>query len=109
MKCRLGYISNSSSASFIVNKNHLNEEQIDAIKHHIEYAIAHNIVCDKCNSSNHSPSDAWTIRETDTEIIGETSMDNFYMWKFLEAIGINLKDVDIDAENYFEELRDRRY
>lgn len=42
MKTRNGFVSNSSSSSFIIKKKFVTGEQIEAIKNHIEYANAHN-------------------------------------------------------------------
>jgi len=38
MKIRIGFVSNSSSSSFVVSKKHLSLDQINKIKKHIEYA-----------------------------------------------------------------------
>jgi hypothetical protein len=39
MKIRSGFVSNSSSSSYIVQKKNLSEEQIDMIKNHIDVCL----------------------------------------------------------------------
>ena len=73
MKTRNGFVSNSSSSSFIICKNLLTEWQIEAIKNHTS--------SDEYNR--------WYISEDDIYIYGSTSMDNFDMREFLCMIGIN--------------------
>jgi hypothetical protein len=84
MRIRMGFVSNSSSASFVINKKHLPKEVIDAIKDHYDYAHKHNFKC--IDSEFSSPSDKWAIEETETELRGSTSMDNFDMQMFIEEL-----------------------
>ena len=85
MKTRNGFVSNSSSSSFIISKNVLNEIQIDAIKNHASNLYFKRSGCDKY--------DAWNISEDDLFIYGSTSMDNFDMEKFLSIIGVDLNTI----------------
>ena len=92
MKIKTDFVTNSSSSSFVLNKNELSELQIIAIKNHIEMAkIMH-----EQNPKRYDFGwfDEWGIKETETEIKGFTSMDNFDMGLFLDTIGI--KDVKFD-------------
>ena len=76
MKIRNGFVSNSSSSSFVISKYYLSEFQIRKIKNHISYLV---------NDGPFSPSkeDEWGIEETEAEIKGFTTMDNFDMYAFL--------------------------
>jgi len=42
MKIRLGFVSNSSSSSFVLDKNGMTNEQIDAIKNWVDKVNYHN-------------------------------------------------------------------
>jgi len=106
MKVRGGFVSNSSTSSFIIDKDKLNEEQIDAIWNHIEYSKENDI---HCFSTDYK--DEWNIVEGDDIIGGETTMDNFDMMTFLKSIGVNMDDVGIDGQyefNIYHELNDIR-
>jgi hypothetical protein len=82
MKTRQGFVSNSSSASFIIAKRHLTEDQIDKVIHYNKYM------------ENFNPSwDYWSIFDNGVEIEGDTIMDNIDMDEYLESIGIDLKTV----------------
>ena len=99
MKTRQGFVSNSSSSSFIIDKKFLSPDQLDKIRRHTEAAVELNKqeVARRSkdeeyeNSYDRVPlldSDyPWDIEETDAEITGNTSMDNFDMREFLIAIG----------------------
>jgi hypothetical protein len=89
MKIRQGFVSNSSSSSFIIGKSKLSLWQIDLIYNHIEVAKARFPQIVWCNRD-----DEWNILETVDYIKGETSMDNFDMEKFLWLIGINNNDIE---------------
>ena len=80
MKIRGGFVSNSSSSSFIVPFAALSENQIERIENHKNLLD---------NLSN-----AWEI-ETDTNVqgskflTGQCDMDQFDMEDFMKEIGIN--------------------
>ena len=112
MKLRQGFVSNSSSSSFIIDKKHLSTEQIRAIKNHLEVGKIYfkNLsalktelsdigfrFCEFDNSQKYNLFDfdcgfdkycAWDIEETDTQIKGCVTLDSFDMDPFLLLIGV---------------------
>jgi len=95
MKIRKGYVSNSSSASFVIKKKHLTEEQLEAIRDHYNYAVTRFYDLDTawCNEG-----DSWHLKEDEKKIYGETSMNNFDMREFLQAIGVPLEHIGYDGD-----------
>ena len=91
MKIREGFVSNSSSSSFIIKKKDLSYEQMDNIRNHIE-------VGKRLGIEYADPEDAWTIHETDSEISGCTIIDNFRIEELFRAIGV--KDENITWGEY---------
>jgi hypothetical protein len=88
MKIRLGFVSNSSSSSFIIGKSKLTVFQLEQIKNHMEIAKVLNI------DTYYDEWNRWDITEEDDYIKGFTNMDNFDMETFLRKIGV--KDGDIE-------------
>ena len=74
MKVRNGFVSNSSSSSFVIPIKALDEGQIELIKNHIAV------------SPNEDSGDAWSIYLNDNCLRGYTHMDNFDMRRFLERV-----------------------
>lgn len=85
MKVRRDFVTNSSSSSFVINKKHLDQEQIEAIHRHSE--IGEELGIDYSE-------EAWFIEENRYYIGGYTYMDNFSMEEFLEKIDVNAKDIE---------------
>jgi len=79
MKIRTGFVSNSSSCSFIIDKTKLSELQQIAIRDHI-------MIGSKLNIEYACEEDAWEVREDDCYMRLSTFMDNFDMDEFLRRI-----------------------
>ena len=93
MKIRTGFVSNSSSTSFIVSKRVLSEEQIVAIRDHIAYSSKNFPQIGWADKDQY-----WNIDETDEQMRLYTGMDNFDMHEFLLALGV--EDDNIKWEDY---------
>lgn len=76
MKTRLGFVSNSSTSSFIIPRQHLSDAQIEMIRDHIN--IGKEVGAYSADNDN-----AWHIAVTEHSISGYTFMDNFDMGHFL--------------------------
>lgn len=81
MKIRIGFVSNSSSSSFIIKKWYISAYQADKIRNH------------SLSGLEYADTDAWSINEDEETISGRTFMDSFDMHNFLESIGINMDNV----------------
>ena len=81
MKTRVGFVSNSSSSSFLVYKKNISITQLYMIRNHIEAARE---LLDWATSKE----DEWDITETVGEVRGSTTMNNFDMEIFLEELEI---------------------
>jgi len=70
------------SFGIVVDKRDLTEENLDAIRNHIRYALNHNLF------GNIDEDDSWEINETADYFYLDSSMGNFNMYSFLTKIGI---------------------
>lgn len=81
MKTRTGFVSNSSSSSFIIQLDEISVAQLNKIQNHIQFGRKLGI--NWCSDHN-----AWSIDVNGNEVRGETFMDNFDMAEFLTRIGV---------------------
>lgn len=84
MKKRLGFVSNSSSSSFVISLADISAKQLGKIMSHTEVSKG---------ISGEYDEDAWEIEVFENTIRGSVFMDNFDMSHFLREIGV--KDEDI--------------
>jgi hypothetical protein len=92
MKTRTGFVSNSSSSSFIISKSKLTDLQVLQIQNHFEISKHSGFG----NPDNYELNnyDEWEITERDGNILGVCAMDNFDMNNFLGSIGVKSKDIN---------------
>ena len=88
MKIRHGFVSNSSSSSFVIPKAALSEIQLLIIRNHIK-AAQFLATLDKETLEPLEYDDIeWVISENAGQISGTTCMDNFDMRWLLDQIGV---------------------
>lgn len=115
MKIRSGFVSNSSSASFVIPLSDITEKQIQLIKDHIKesfergfYSVEdildiqkwrgfynerdqERFLCGSINPLELIKPDEWDIRIEGIDLCGDTGMDNFDMYDYFQAIGLKDK------------------
>ncbi len=78
MKIRKGFVSNSSSSSFVISLNNITATQLKMIEDH--YKISELL----------DDGDRWTINSNGSVVTGYTWMDNFDMCSFLaDVVGVS--------------------
>ena len=88
MKFRTGFVSNSSSSSFMIPRRYVSDDQLEKIYNHMSHGKIHDdyygfVGCyDDYNS--------WGIGDDENYVTGSASMDNFSMYTYLtKFLGIN--------------------
>jgi len=90
VKKRIGFVSNSSSSSFVIPLSEISGEQLQKILNP-EYNTQ------GYGDKSSFPYTWYTSVDEDSNIVtGNTSMDNFDMHKYFETIGINMDTVTWD-------------
>jgi hypothetical protein len=87
MKIRNGFVSNSSSSSFVISKDELTYKQIQQIYDYSSEAQKHSEYYDFGCVDNY-----WSISENEYYISGYCDMDNFDMYEYL----VNFMKIDKD-------------
>lgn len=87
MKTRLGFVSNSSSASFIVKKAGLTPSQVYILENYVEAAM-------KSSLDWPDEADSWSMTEYANHYEFRTSMDNFSLNEFFVSMGIKVESYD---------------
>jgi len=78
MKIRNGFVSNSSSASFVLANNNISESDFEAIKSVIRSYMSQD------DFKRYGYSDSWHIYMEDDTIKGDTVMNNECLEEFLK-------------------------
>ena len=82
MKTRMGFVSNSSSSSFVIKLSDLTGAQVSAIENHSRMTDLGESF-EQCEEGQQ-----WRIHIGIYDIAGYTDMDNFDMRAFLRVIGV---------------------
>ena len=104
MKIRSGFVSNSSSASFIIKRRKVSEDQIEKILSYTECGKQDKCKdpekrCDGCSEDIFEDNDeGWDIDIDDDFVKGDTIMANFNMINYLvDVVKIPLKDISFES------------
>lgn len=124
MRIRKGFVSNSSSCSFIIPKSELTETQRKAMLNVKEVANKINTQFERVEIEGGDffrtfaveyfeedwNGDRGKIWETEDEIKGVTSCDNFGMFEYMKAIGLDTSKIQIsdDYGKLWEEVNTER-
>jgi len=88
MKVRVGFVSNSSSSSFVLQKEHVTPAQLKLIRNHIHKARKLNQELSKGDQFYVRDSDVWHLYETEKTLEGSHYIDNFDMEKYFRLLGL---------------------
>jgi len=95
MKIRAGFVSNSSSSSFVLCREFLNKKQEEAINLHIEKARVFEKKHGNIAIFGHTDDrDKWKVMWGNHIVTIETDMDNFDMPAWLDHIGVPIRAID---------------
>jgi hypothetical protein len=105
MKIRTGFISNSSSCSFIINRHSVSNEKIEQIKQYVdcgnlEKCRESSTRCIGCRDDFWEYNDqCWGIETTNETISCETSMANFDLYSYItRVLEINPRDIMVQED-----------
>lgn len=95
MKIRAGFVSNSSSSSFMIPLSALSAVQVQQIQNHIEVSREMKMGLYTGGPDEEFPGlpADWDIEVKTHALEGYTTMDNFDMGTFLKNIGVDEENV----------------
>ncbi len=106
MKTRNGFVSNSSSSSFVISLDDLTEAQVRQIRDHENSLTFRKHVSDRVTESKEpgayhwdGTQDGWEVKEVDNRLWVYTAMTNFDIEPFLfEEMGLSRETVKDEGD-----------
>lgn len=99
MKKRYGFVSNSSSSSFVIRLEDISEKQLEKIVNHHNSSGWKKQNEEWIKEYEHlllSERDVWTIKIGAKKVLGYVNVNNFDMERYLGEIGIDKDMVEWD-------------
>jgi hypothetical protein len=97
MKTRNGFVSNSSSASFVLDKHRLSGYQLERLRNHIQAGRDLKLPTMEYAEDR----DAWEITKDDDNVLELfTIIDNFDMCELIDALGAEAAVIEKEGDNY---------
>lgn len=98
MKLRSGFVSNSSSASFILRMGNLTDEQVNTVEAKLDFSNDHPIIKQMFGSSLYHlklEHDSWDCTKGKGQLEGDTFMDNGELEEWFQELKIPESEYDI--------------
>jgi len=101
MKIRNGFVSNSSSSSFIISKKGMTKAQLNILLNHVDYLACHRSLFKKLAGYSYSPRgrrdtnqcNEWKIDLVGSDYHCSTGMDNIPLDKLMISTGVDEKEI----------------
>ena len=102
MKIRTGFVSNSSTCSFVIKRSALSDEKLERIRQYVDCGLLEkcgkkSTRCPGCRDDFWEYNDqGWEIKVTKKSVSCDTSMANFDLYSYItRVLEINPRDISV--------------